>query len=255
MENSLVTTMPVDDETTILTLNRPDQRNALTIALMKSLGHEIARLERDPNCRIIILCGSDPVFCAGLDLKEALETKVALESSKWVAHTFDAISKSPLVFIAAVQGAAVAGGAGLMASCDFAVASTELTIRFPEARRGLVPALVASRLRDRLRDSELRELFLLAEPIDANRALSLGLVQKVVPRDKVLEEALQLAELVLKSAPQAVRQTKRLLWEIRHRTSSEAAKLALQFHHDARTSSEAGEGLAAFQEKRGPNWK
>jgi methylglutaconyl-CoA hydratase len=255
MEDPVVTSVAIDDATTILTLNRPEKRNSLTIALMQSLCNEIARLEQDPDCRIIVICSAGPVFCAGLDLKEASDAAIALESAKWVAKTFEAISCSSLISIAAVQGAAVAGGAGLMASCDFVVASDELTISFPEARRGLVPALVATKLRDRLRDSELRELFLLAEPIDAQRALRLGLVQRVVPSDRIMDEALELAALVRKSAPEAIRQTKRLLWEIRHRTSSEAADLAMQFHTDARTSREADEGLAAFLEKRGPNWK
>ncbi|NND98263.1 MAG: enoyl-CoA hydratase/isomerase family protein [Pirellulaceae bacterium] len=237
----------------VLTLNRPDKRNALTIELMDALQAEIGRLEADADCRVVILCGAGPMFCAGLDLIEAAESKVAERSAQSVAKTFQALVSSPLISIASVQGGALAGGAGLMASCDFAVATTDAKFGFPEVRRGLVPALVSAVLRSRLRDSEMRQLFLLGEAIDAQSALQLGLVQRVVPERKLMEEVHWIAQTVCKGGPDAIRQTKELIRQVCGSNLNAIAD-TLSAHWKARTGEEAKEGLAAFRERRQPNW-
>jgi methylglutaconyl-CoA hydratase len=243
------------ESTAILTLNRPNRRNALTIELMESICRELTRLEADSKRRTVILRGVGPVFCAGLDLYEAADTNLVEKSSLWVAKTFETLAHSTLVTIAAAHGAAYAGGAGLMAACDFVVASDDLQICFPEVRRGLIPALVAVMLRDRLSDADLRELLLLAEPIDAKRALELGLVQRIVAAGRILAESQQLAAIVQMGGPNAVRQTKRLLREIRAVSGPALFQHALEFHFKARDGGEVHEGLAAFRERREPNWK
>lgn len=237
-----------------LVLNRPERRNALTIALMKEICETIERLSAGPDCRVLLLRGAGPVFCAGLDLREASDTSTADEGPEWVARMFSCVQSTPLVTICEAQGAAMAGGAGLLAACDFSVASDDLRIGFPEVRRGLVPALVSTILRHKLRDADLRELFLLAEPVDAQKALSMGLVHRIVPPDQVRNEALRLAELVLQAAPQAVRDTKRLIADLNTSSELDAVRIAHQYHRDARVGDEAREGLAAFLEKRPPRW-
>ena len=172
----------------------------------------------------------------------------------WVARTFQTIAASPLVTIAAVHGAAYGGGAGVMACCDFVIAAEDLRICFPEVRRGLLPALVAAALRPRLRDGDLRELLLLGEPIDAPRALQMGIVRQVVPAERLLVEARAMAATILKGGPDAVRRTKRLLGELDSTDRASLFARALEFHKQGGLSDEAREGMAAFREHREPNW-
>lgn len=252
--NTFVLTEPVDGATTLLTLNRPEKRNALTIELIESVCQTIRAIESQPTQRIVIIRGSGPGFCSGMDLQEASVPDLAEQSAHSVAHLFQTITQSRLISIGAAHGAAYAGGIGLLASCDFAIGTDDLKLAFPEVRRGLVPALVAALLRDRLRDSDARELFLTAEPITAARALSIGLLHRVVPHDLILSVALSMSASILKGAPDAVRATKQLLLELRSTELSESFAKALQVHKHARSSAEAAEGLAAFLQHREPNW-
>ena len=251
---TLVEVQHSGDDVVVLTLNRPKRRNALTIALMERLCGQIAELEAADNCRVIVLQGAGPAFCGGLDLAEARETEVAEQSAHWVARTLQAISGSSLISIAAAHGAAMAGGAGLMAACDLVVAASDLRVGFPEVRRGLVPALVSTVLCDRCSTAALRELFLLAEPIDAKQARRLGLVNRIVEPSQVLSTALEMADTVLLGAPQAVQDTKQLLTQLRGLPPDQRLEKALDAHTGARNSAEAKEGLAAFLEKREPRW-
>ncbi|QEH35530.1 putative enoyl-CoA hydratase echA8 [Aquisphaera giovannonii] len=236
-----------------LVLNRPGRRNALTIALMDELAGAVWRLSHEADGRVLILRGAGPAFCAGLDLREASDPALAEEGAEAVRRVFNALSRTPLVTIAAAHGVAAAGGAGLLAACDFAVASEDLRIVFPEVRRGLVPALVATVLKRKLRDADLRELFLLAEPIDAARARSMGLVHRVVPGTTAREEADRLARQILRGGPQAIRSTKALLAGL-NPPGDEDVRIAMEHHIRARVGEESKEGLAAFLEKREPNW-
>ena len=254
MNSEILRVEALDDATTCLTLNRPDLRNALTIELMEAVCNAFGQLAAQANQRAVIICGAGPVFCSGLDLQEAARPEIAEHSANAVARLFETVTHSPLISIAAAQGAAYAGGAGLLASCDFAVAADDLKLAFPEVRRGLLPALVAALLRDRVREGDIRELFLAAEPVSAARAQEMGLVHRVVPRDRVVAEARTLSGTILKGAPEAVRQTKRLLRELRSTDLSQLFAHALKSHRRARASDEAAEGIAAFLEHRDPTW-
>lgn len=239
----------------VLTLDRPERRNALSIALLDALVRELESLEASKTARVVVLHGAGPVFSAGLDLSEAADSSLVEASARGVAAALSALRHSPLISIAAVHGGAYAGGAGLMAACDMAVASADTTIGFPEARRGLLPALIAEVLRDKVRAGDLSELFLVGEPIDAARAREIGLVQRVVPADLLVDEAMAMAAGILAGGPQTIANTKALLrrtyeWEgpCAEPTSPLAEHLA------ARESPEAIEGLRAFLEKRPPRW-
>src|SRR5256714_10153638 len=171
-----------------------------------------------------------------------------------VANTLVALSQTRLVTIAAVHGAAVAGGAGIMSACDFVVAAEKTKIGYPEVRRGLVAGLVMTFLRRQIGERNLRELVLGGELIDAQRAREIGLVNRVVPRDDVMNEAKKVADSVLQGAPNAIAQSKRLIEELWSTSVKEDVDLALKHHLQARKSAEAREGIAAFNEKRKPNW-
>jgi len=240
----------------LLTLNRPQRRNALSIALMSQLVEHLEKMASDGRTRVVILQGEGPVFSAGLDLAEAQDTKLVHSSAEWVARTLSTLRYSTLVSIAALHGGAYAGGAGIVAACDMAVAADNSHIGFPEARRGLLPALICDVLRTKIREGDLSELFLAGEPISALRAHAIGLVQRVVPVEQLLATAIGLAQAVLAGGPETIRNTKQLL---RHayghaRRPSDQASISIDEHLKARFSEEATEGLRAFLEKRPPAW-
>jgi methylglutaconyl-CoA hydratase len=239
---------------TIVTLNRPERRNALTIELLNELIAAIKVASDEPHERIMILRGAGAAFCTGLDLREAANPKHAHATAEMVAKTLIALSQTRLVTIAAVHGAAVAGGAGIMSACDFVVAAEGTKIGYPEVRRGLVAGLVMTFLRRQVREREMRELLLGSELIDAERARAIGLVNRVVAPNELMNEAQRLADSVLQSAPGALVQTKRLIEELWSTSVKEDVDLALKYHMQARESAEAQEGIAAFNEKRKPNW-
>src|SRR5436853_7200233 len=241
-------------QTTVVTLNRPERRNSLTIELLNELISAIKAASDQPNERILILRGAGAAFCTGLDLKEAADQTKAHATAEMVAKTLVTLAETRLVTIAAVHGAAVAGGAGIMSACDFVVAAEKTKIGYPEVRRGLVAGLVMTFLRRQIGERHMRELVLGGELIDADRAREIGLVNRVVPRNEVMNEAQKFADSVLQGAPNALKQTKRLIEELWATSVKEDVDLALKHHMQARESAEAREGIAAFNEKRPPNW-
>jgi methylglutaconyl-CoA hydratase len=239
---------------TVVTLNRPERRNALTLELLTELQAAVKVVSDQPQERVLILRGAGAAFCTGLDLKEAADHANAHATAEMVANTLIAISQTHLITIAAVHGAAVAGGAGIMSACDFVVAAQRTKIGYPEVRRGLVAGLVMTFLRRQVGERNMRELLFGSELIDAERAKEIGLVNRVVARDDVMSEAQKFAESVLQGAPGALAQTKRMVDELWWRSVKEDVDLALKYHLQARESDEAREGIAAFNEKRRPNW-
>lgn len=242
-------------DTTVLTLNRPEKRNALCIELLLQLVAAVDAAERDPERRLLIIRGAGPAFCSGLDLTEAADAALGHRSAELIAQALLALSGSRLVTIASVHGAAVAGGAGLMSACDMAVAAAGTRIGYPEPRRGLVAGLVMTFLRRQLRERDAREILLTGEIFSAERALEIGLVNRVAPTpEAAFAEARRLAEAVRHGGPRAVAATKRLLAELWHRPVKADLDRALAAHLEARNSPEAAEGIAAYHEKRLPKW-
>jgi methylglutaconyl-CoA hydratase len=240
---------------TTLTLNRPEKRNALNVELLEALCAGIASTEADASQRILVLRGAGTVFCSGLDLSEATQPERAERSAEGVAHALRVLSGSRLITIAAVQGAAIAGGAGLMSACDFAVATRDSKFGYPELRRGLVPALIMTFLRRQLRERDARELLLLGKLITASHAHAIGLINRVVEEHAALDgEVRSITSSLLQGAPQAATDTKKLLAELWPIPVNDDLERAHAYHVSARHSDEAREGIAAFIEKRAPNW-
>ena len=237
-----------------MTLNRPERRNSLTIELLSELISAIKVASDQADERVLILRGAGAAFCTGLDLKEAADQKKAHATAEMVAKTLVTLAETRLVTIAAVHGAAVAGGAGIMSACDFVVAAEKTKIGYPEVRRGLVAGLVMTFLRRQIGERDMRELVLGGELIDAQRAREIGLVNRVVAPDQLMTEAQKFADSILQGAPNAIAQTKRLVEELWSTSVKEDVDLALKHHLQARESEEAREGIAAFNEKRRPNW-
>jgi len=239
---------------TIVTLNRPERRNALTIELLTELTAALESASADPQKRILILRGAGKAFCAGLDLQETTVVEKGHQSAEMVAKTLLAISQTRLITIAQIHGAAVAGGAGLMSACDFVIAAERTKIGYPETRRGLVAGLVLTFLRRQLRERDIRELLFTAELIDAARAKEMGLVNRVFPPNELENETHKLVSAVLQNGPVALARTKRLIEELWSTSVKQDVDRALRYHMEARESAEAKEGIAAFLEKRPPNW-
>src|SRR5881409_3479357 len=198
----------------VVTLNRPERRNALTLELLTQLCAAIKVAADDPQTRVVILCGAGAAFCTGLDLKEAADQRKAHATAEMVANTLIAIGQTRLVTIAAVHGAAVAGGAGIMSACDFVIAAEGTKIGYPEVRRGLVAGLVMTFLHRQVGERNMRELLLGSELIDAERGREIGLVNRVVSQENLMSEAQKFADSVLQGGPDALVQTKRLIEEL-----------------------------------------
>jgi methylglutaconyl-CoA hydratase len=250
----LILVEPIERGIVSVTLNRPERRNALSIGLLEQLCRNLEELAHDPAARVVILRGSGPVFSAGLDLREAADQSLVEMSAKAVSRALNLLRDTPLVMIAVVQGGAFAGGAGIMAACDIAVAAENAKIGFPEAQRGLLPALIGNVLVHKVREGDLRYLFLMGAPIDATYAQQVGLVQRVVADDRVLDEALGIARSVTAGGPQTIRQTKALLNDLYPRPAHGSGPDLIGAHLAARQSDEAREGLLAYAEKRKPAW-
>jgi methylglutaconyl-CoA hydratase len=239
-----------------LTLNRPERRNALSIALMSELIDSMNSLAADGSTRVVIVRGAGPVFCAGLDLAEAQDNSLVQRSADLVAKTLSTLKFSRLVTIAALHGGAYAGGGGVGAACNMAIGTDCCKIGFPEARRGLLPALICDVLKSKVREGDLSELFLVGDPIDAHRAKEIGLLQRVVAEDELLAEAQRMADGILAGGPNTIINTKQLIHHAYQPEFSEnpAKGTSIGEHLKARRSEEATEGLRAFLEKRPPSW-
>jgi methylglutaconyl-CoA hydratase len=243
----------------VLTINRADKRNALSRALITELGQAVDRAASDTSARCVILAAAGPVFCAGMDLAELRETVDSPgESTKiWddavrLASVYDRLYGLPKPTIAAVQGPAVAGGAGLVTVCDLAVAAPEARFGYPEVRRGLVAAMVMPHLMRHVGERMARFLLLTGELIDASQGAASGLINEVVPRDRLFERALELSQQIAEGGPEALASTKALLKQFSRQAVSieETAKASAA----PRLGAECREGLKAFFDKRPAPW-
>ncbi|MCA9008836.1 MAG: enoyl-CoA hydratase/isomerase family protein [Planctomycetaceae bacterium] len=250
----LITVEIIGPQLALVTLNRPERRNALCIELLEALCDQIEHMAARKTARVLILRGAGSVFSSGLDLAEASNADLVHRSAESVSRALQLLRNTPLITIAAAHGGAWAGGAGLMAACDIVIGSSDLKIAFPEARRGLLPALICAVLSLKVREGDLRELFLVGDVIDAARAQQIGLLQHVVEPDRLLDHARRIAESVLAGGPETIVATKMLLNDAYQPTQATSLQHMLQVHLGARHSPEASEGLAAFLQKRNPSW-
>ncbi len=254
MAVSLVLSESAGPGITLLTLNRAEKRNALSVELVQTLLAALAAAENDPAQRVLILSGAGPVFCAGLDLAEAADPARAHQSAELIGEVLRRLSESRLVTIAVVRGAAIAGGAGLMSACDFAFAEESAQIGYPETRRGLVAALVMTFLRRQLRERDARRILLTGELFSGRHAEVIGLVNEALKADQLMPTALHTAAEVLQGGPEAVARTKQLLAGLWPSPLASDLAQAMGTHLETRQSAEIQEGLAAFREKRPPKW-
>jgi enoyl-CoA hydratase/carnithine racemase len=242
-------------------LNRPKKRNALSRALLSELEQAFHDLHQERSVRAVILTGAGTAFCAGMDLLEMQEaSQLDNPFSRWhddavqYRELLDVMLQFPKPIIAAVNGAAVAGGAGLVLASDIVVATSEATFSFPEPRRGIVAGLVSPLLVFRIGGGHAANLLLTAKTIEADEAYRLGIYHQIVGSNLVWAQAHEIAVECAKSAPEALQLTKRMLNETIGEHLGTLLSAGAAVSATARTTEAAAEGLAAFLEKREPKW-
>lgn len=242
-------------------LNRPDKRNALTRQLLNELQQAFEDLHQERAVRAVILTGAGQAFCAGMDLQEMLNTsKQADALNMWYQDAvqykelIETMLRFPKPIIAAVNGAAVAGGAGLVLAADIVIATGNAPFGLPEPRRGLVAGLVSPLLAFRIGGGYSAKLLLTGELIPAEEARRVNLYHEIVAHDVVWARAHEIASQCAKNAAESLQLTKKLLNETIGESLGMLLASGAAASATARTTEAAAEGLAAFLEKREPNW-
>jgi enoyl-CoA hydratase len=238
----------------LITINRPDQRNAVNAAVAEGIAAGLDELDGEDELSVGVLTGAGRGFCAGMDLKAFVSGERPYAEGRGFAGIVERPAEKPL--IAAVEGFAVAGGLEVALACDLIVASRGARLGIPEVKRSLVAAGGALiRLPRSLPRNLAMELALTGEPIDAERGYELGLVNRLTDPGGALEGALELAEVIAANGPLALRATKRILNEASDWPDGEFFVRQREIADPVMRSEDAREGATAFAEKRPPVWK
>ena len=240
-----------------LVIARPERKNAFDAALIAELISAIARIDR--SSRAVVLQSEGDTFCAGADIEwmrgtagYSLEQNIA--DSTALARMFRALYDLEMPLVARVQGAAIGGGAGLVAVADIGVVSTEASFAFTETRLGILPAVVSPYVVRKIGPARATALFVTGSRIDAKRAHEIGLVERVVEPSDLDAAVGRVLEAIRSGGPKAVNAAKRLVREIEGRRIDEVTDLTVKRIAEIRVSEEGQEGLRAFLERRDPRW-
>jgi methylglutaconyl-CoA hydratase len=244
-----------------ITLNRPEIHNAFDDVLIAALSDAFARLAQDPSLRVLVLTGAGANFSAGADLNwmrrmAGYSHEENLADAMGLAQMLRRLNEFPKPTIARVNGSCFAGSTGLIACCDIVIATTEGKFAVNEVRLGLIPATISPYLLAAIGPRQARRLFLVAERISADEACRIGLVHEVVPMDELDSAVERCIGMVLQGATGAQAEAKQLIAAVLGREVDEdLMRLTAKGIADARASAEGREGVAAFLEKRRPQWR
>jgi methylglutaconyl-CoA hydratase len=251
----------VHEPTGTLVLNRPEKRNALSRELIAEIDQALHDLHGQRRVRAVIVSAAGPVFCAGMDLAEMHATsKEADALTRWhddaliYRDLLETMLRFPKPLIAAVQGPALAGGLGLVLGCDIVLAAPEAAFGLPEPKRGLVAGVVAPLLAFRIGGGRAAYALLTAQNIDGEEAYRIGLAHELVAADQLWARGQQIAGECAKCAPEALLMSKRMINETIGESLNTMLAAGAALSATARTTEAAAEGLAAFLEKREPQW-
>lgn len=235
-----------------ITLDSPHNRNALSSQLRRELREHLTTAAEDDGVRVVVLTHTGPVFCSGMDLKEAAGASAGDQGVNEFPAILEQLWTSPKPVVAALNGPARAGGVGIVAACDIAVADAKATFAFSEVRIGVVPAVISVTVLPRLLPRQAHELFLTGETFDARRAREIGLLNAAT--DDVEAEVRRYTDMLALGAPTALAATKEMLQQERSTNLGEvfADMLELSARHFG--GPEGQEGITAFREKRKPSW-
>ncbi|GAA3681401.1 enoyl-CoA hydratase family protein [Nonomuraea antimicrobica] len=239
-----------------ITLDSPPNRNALSVRLLADLSDRLAWALAEPAARVIVLTATGKVFCSGADLKEqrAAEDRPGAPVTASFPQVLELLWESPKPVICRLNGTARAGGLGLVAACDFAIAPLTASFAFTEVRLGVVPAMISVPVLRRLGPRAAADYFLTGEVFDAARAVEIGLLSKAVPEDELDAAVAHYAEMLTKGGPEALAITKRMVREVPGMSFGEGLRRMTELSAERFTSEEGQEGIAAFMAKRPPAW-
>src|SRR5215469_1009470 len=247
-----------DGKIATLTLNRPDKRNAISFELIDDLLRALEEVAKS-DVIVLIVTGAGKAFCSGMDL-DNLKSLLGrtpeqnLQDSETMVGLFRSIYEFPKVTIAAVNGAAIAGGTGLALLCDFTLAVPDAKFGYTEVRIGFVPAIVSTFLLRQVGEKQARDLLLTGRIFAADEASRLGLLTEIVPAEQLMSRARELAALLMANSPASLRATKQLLTAHARAELDAQIESAVRENAAIRTTADFREGIASFLEKRKPVW-
>lgn len=241
-----------------ITMNRPERRNALNPQMIAELTHALGE-SAACSCGVVVLTGAGTAFCSGMDLENLKslsnqrpeDQRADAEATMWMMRRLYDLTKPT---IAAVNGTAIAGGTGLATLCDFTLAAPEAKFGYTEVRIGFIPAIVSVFLLEMIGEKKAKALLLSGRILDAEEALSMGLVTEVVPEGELFARVHSLAALLLKNSPESMTAVKKLLSSFAKDRLDRDLMRAMRWNEKIRNSPDFREGLQAFLEKRDPVW-
>jgi methylglutaconyl-CoA hydratase len=251
-------TYQAEGQVATIALSLPEKRNAISTQMVMDLAAALSQAESSA-VRVVILTGSGKAFCAGMDLDELQllgksTLQKNLEDARRVSKLFYRLYSFPKPVIAAVNGAAIAGGCGLATLADFTLAVPEAKFGYPEVKLGFMPALVAVFLRRQVGEKHARDLLLTGRIVDAAEAYRIGLITEIVPGERLMERAHELAATLIAASPTAVARTKKFLLDFDDVAIRSELETAIDANANIRSTPDFHEGVAAFLEKRSPKW-
>jgi methylglutaconyl-CoA hydratase len=251
-------TLEFSGQLATLTFNRPEKRNAISQRMVSEIQSALDEVETS-HARVAIITGAGQSFCAGMDLEmlSAIATQSSsdnMEDSRRMAKMFRRVWSFSKPLIAAVNGAALAGGCGIATLCDFTLAVPEAKFGYTEVKIGFLPAIVSVFLTRQIGDKQARNLLLTGRLVDATEALSLGLITEIVPHERLLQRAHELADVLIAASPVSLTRAKRLLTSAAAASVDADLERAILENARIRCTADFKEGLASFLEKRKPVW-
>jgi methylglutaconyl-CoA hydratase len=242
-----------------ITLNRPEKRNAISAAMIGELQKALDDVEKS-HSRVGILTGNGKAFCAGMDLEvlAAIAQQSPAENqedSRRMAKMFRRLWSFSKPLIAAVNGAALAGGCGIATLCDFTLAVPEANFGYTEVKIGFLPAIVSVFLTRQIGEKRARDLLLTGRIVEAREAKEIGLINEIVPADKLMERAKELAATLIAASPSSLTRAKRLLTSAAAASVDADLERAILENARIRCTQDFKEGLSSFLEKRKPVWR
>jgi len=246
------------DGVATITLNRPEKRNAISFELIDDLLRALDTVA-DSDAVVLIVTGAGKAFCSGMDL-ENLKSLLGrtqeqnVEDSRTMVRLFRSLYEFPKVTVAAVNGAAIAGGTGLALLCDFTLAVPDAKFGYTEVRIGFVPAIVSTFLLRQVGEKQARDLLLTGRIFGAEEALRLGLVNEIVAPELLMQRAQDLAKALRENSPASLRATKQLLSDHARMELDTQIEAAIRENAAIRSTADFREGISSFLEKRKPVW-
>lgn len=250
----------VKDRIGVITLNRPEKRNALSHELVNELKQSFEKAEADPKIKVVLLKANGEAFCAGADLAyldklQGFSRQQNLDDSNHLRSLFLKIYTLKKVVVAQVEGHALAGGCGLVTVCDFVFATPEAKLGYTEVKIGFVPAMVMVFLIRRIGERKAKHLLLSSELVSGDNAVAFGLVNKVIPKEAIEGAVLEFVlNLVKNNSSQSMELTKKMIVEVQSMKLEEALDYAAEQNAYARTTDDFKKGIKAFLTKEELNW-